>query len=73
MIKKFGTYFTLPLLVVGTAMVQEMPMYLLLNVVKSEENRRKSVRKTKLSGKLKGLIKKKKMTNRLRDLNRGIA
>ena len=44
--KKFGTYFTLPLLVVGIAYV------LVMNVVKSEENRRKKRQEDEIKRKI---------------------
>lgn len=50
--KKFGTYFTLPLLVVGIAAGARNAYVLVMNVVKSEENRRKKRQEDEIKRKI---------------------
>ena len=49
---KFGTYFTLPLLVVGIAAGARNAYVLVMNVVKSEENRRKKRQEDEIKRKI---------------------
>ena len=49
---KFGTYFTLPLLIVGIAAGARNAYVLVMNVVKSEENRRKKRQEDEIKRKI---------------------